>query len=166
MAKNKVFRKKGFEEAMALPDKMLKAALYTQEWYLNALATKFAYEVRAIIDNKSENWVPLNPKYKEWKVSKGYSAMIYKQREDLYKKLSITPVSKKKVFVGWEKGVKNQGEVEIAMYAAANEYGVESKGLPSRPLLRPAFEKTTRWAFDNKNLFLGQFLEKLKSQIL
>jgi len=53
----------------------------------------------------------------------------------------ITVLNGKEVRVGIKTGKTNNKGQDIAGYARANEFGVFSKGIPSRPFLRTTFNK-------------------------
>lgn len=165
---SRTMRLEGFAKAMAIPDQSLKAARYTQEWYLHALATKMRNDMRAAIDSGGQGykWKPLNTAYREWKVSKGFSPLIWKMRGDLYKAIAIVPISKRAVFVGIPKDAKNSDGESIATYAAINEKGSVVANIPPRPLVSPTSNRVLAWAKENKSLFVGKFLDKLDSDLI
>jgi hypothetical protein len=79
---------------------------------------------------------------------------------------SITSFAKDgKVHVGVPAGDKYaDGGKSLAYVAAVHEFGVESRGIPARPLFKPSRDELKQWCKDNY-LLANTFISEIKSNV-
>lgn len=105
------------------------------------------------ISKQDLGWEPLNKRYQDWKIKRGFSENILVSSSTYFQ--SITSYVKDGTgYIGVKRGVPYSGDSsggksgaksEVADIAFIMEYGSEKRGIPERPLWRPSIKELQDW---------------------
>jgi phage gpG-like protein len=85
---------------------------------------------------------PLKPKYKRWKIGKGYSEQILVMTGTLMQNIRYHRHNWSSGFVGVLRNVKHSSGPSLVNIAAVHEYGTRDGRVPARPYMAPALKES------------------------
>ena len=121
------------------------------------VAKAYTNEAKQVIESQRYKWTPLSPKYKDWKLKKGYDPRIYIRTGEFLDSI-MWGVTHKKVWMGIPSRKMHTGKLlraddpdekpkPMRLLARWLEYGVPKsppKTVPPRPIWRPLLAKYIR----------------------